>query len=98
MKFKSFQGSNTLFQLYVELHLKSKIKYHNTPHKVLQYKSKPKSKHSLNFPLVQTNSLTIAKSKKRLNHLESKYPRLIPTCKKVFRQTHKVNHPKQRKF
>src|ERR1043165_8117730 len=47
MKIKSFQGSNTLFQLYAEIHLKSKMKYHNTPHKVLQYQTKPKSKHSL---------------------------------------------------
>src|ERR1051325_5339057 len=49
MKIKSFQGSNTLFQLYVEIHLKSKMKYHNTPHKVLQYKTRPNLKHSLNF-------------------------------------------------
>src|ERR1044072_1431825 len=97
-KIKSFQGSNTLFQLYVEIHLKSKTKYHNTPHKVLQYKTKPKLKHSLNFPLTQTNSPPIAKSQKRLNHLESKYPRSIPTYKNIFHQTHKANHPKQKDF
>src|ERR1051325_98053 len=62
MKIKSFQGSNTLVQLYVEIHLKSKMKYHSTPHKVLQYKTKPKSRHSLNFSPAQTNSLPIAKS------------------------------------
>src|ERR1051325_1554362 len=74
MKIKLFQGSNTLFQLYVEIHLKSKIKYHNTPHKVLQYRTKPKSKHSLNYSLAQTNSLPIAKSQLMTRPSQVKVP------------------------
>src|ERR1051325_7902082 len=91
MKIKSFQGSNTLVLLYVEIHLKSKMKYHGTPHKVLQYKTEPKSSHSLNFSPAQTNSLPIAKSQIILDHLNSKYPRSMPTYKKIFHQTHKAN-------